>query len=274
MGRRSIAARFLEVAPQRLYRRQRRQRRGLRAQDARTESDRLEIRAIARARFPAATGRPPGRPAAVMRVTAARVPLAIGPPRATAAGALRRCGGATSICASHSGRSEQRQTLPARDCGRIARMQRITRLLPVLHAALRAFVLEFDDAALGRDGLDGGHAEFHGLLQGDVHAIAAATVPAPARHAAGDSRSTSTMRTGLDRDIAAFDARDARLEFAAEAVEQHDGLTDAESQHAHRMMRGIRLQARLPSRCRACRWTVKAGPRLGLVVFCLSLYPC
>jgi len=43
----------------------------------------------------------------------------------------------------------------------------------MLHAALRALVLEFDDTAFRGNGLDRCHAELHGFLQGDVHAIAA-----------------------------------------------------------------------------------------------------
>ena len=114
----------------------------------------------------------------------------------------------------------------------------------MLDAALRAFILEFYDAALGGDRLDCRHAEFDGLLQCNVHAIAAGQ----SLHQQDVQRGFSLdieMATGLDRYIASAYARDACLVFTPAAVEQHHRFTDGEPQYSYRMMGGSGLQSHL-----------------------------
>ena len=52
-------------------------------------------------------------------------------------------------------------------------------LLPVPHALFRPFPAQLDDAAFAGQRLDGGDAEFHGFLQGEIHFVAAGNAPEP-----------------------------------------------------------------------------------------------
>jgi hypothetical protein len=122
----------------------------------------------------------------------------------------------------------------------------------VREAPLGAVGVELHHAADRAERLDRANAELYRLLQGVVHALAAGDRLRERHHERGLAVHLDASRD-LDRDAAAFGARDDAGILGAVAVEERHRVSRREPQHARRVVRlrwrqragGARLQRRL-----------------------------
>ena len=118
---------------------------------------------------------------------------------------------------------------------------------PVRTFACRALRRKAGNRALGCQWLDRGNAQFHCLLNGEIHAFAA-------RYALGQHQLDGRFRAAVHEwagscyDFIGINSVDRRLILAAEPVEQHDGITDAQNPAGDFFGDG-RLQQLVKSRC-------------------------
>jgi hypothetical protein len=136
--------------------------------------------------------------------------------------------------------------------------------LPVAQAFVHLLAAELDHRAPHHEGLDGGNAQFHRLLQGQIHALAAGDALGQ-----GDAQGRLPFRGG-----AAGDARERGLAaqfqdggvLRAIAVEQGERIAVAQAQGAHGMARRLEGQFDLAAG-RQGQVAVEAGhhgwPRVG-----------
>ena len=104
-------------------------------------------------------------------------------------------------------------------------------LAPVGQALVGAFILQAHFAALAHQGGDLRHAQLGGLLDGPVHALA----PGQALAEVDPQRRLGQAGEGFaqfDADALLADLHQFADEFLARAVEQLDGITFGQAQHA------------------------------------------
>ena len=124
-------------------------------------------------------------------------------------------------------------------------------LLPVRHALVGPFAREAQHGALGLHRLHGMRAQLHRLLHHPVHLVARRQ--RLHQHDAQRRLALERARLAELREHRLAAHRQARLDLAAAAVEQHHHLAIAQAQHAQRMV-GERLGERdLAARGQAIR---------------------